>query len=456
MNQWLFQAPLWMLLFIPGLAIHWAARIVRGQERQVGHSHRLLEMLGWGFLAWAGVGLVLLLMVPWNWPLIPLLLALLLSALYVRRRWHQTRMLHAWETLRLAGSVDPALASRIDPLPAADRLWLGAMAQEAPWSIRRSIGTLGSQLIQSSGKYGVQVPRGFTPAQQLQLALMESGEGKSTERRNELQTARTGWLVQWEEAYLAPLRQLLSRLAYHWVVWFVMTIFHFLFLWRLFPALRSMGTWTIGPGGGSISVAATSPWVAQWMGSWLESGPLLVVGLAVFAGILMWMEPQVWRWAAARWRPGYQREQRQLALAALAIPPLPSHQRLQRLRLLADQHPHRECREEGAKAIESLETGDNWTTALAKVDWISRREAQQMPQATTLAVGEASRVDRNWQEAAEALVAGRQSRRELWYDRVLSIAHAVLTILAALYLSLPAIYFFQWIKLMIEQMAAQP
>jgi hypothetical protein len=79
-----------------------------------------------------------------------------------------------------------------------------------------------------------------------------------------------------------------------------------------------------------------------------------------------------------------------------------------------------------------------------------------MPQATTLAVGEASRVDRNWQEAAEALVAGRQSRRELWYDRVLSIAHAVLTILAALYLSLPAIYFFQWIKLMIEQMAAQP
>jgi fatty acid desaturase len=107
MNQWLFQAPIWMLLVIPGLAIHWAARIVRGQERQVSHSHRLLEMLGWGFLAWAGVGLVLLLVVPWNWPLIPLLLVMLLSCLYVRRRWHQMRMLHAWETLRLADTAKP-------------------------------------------------------------------------------------------------------------------------------------------------------------------------------------------------------------------------------------------------------------------------------------------------------------------------------------------------------------
>jgi|694.fasta_scaffold09832_14 hypothetical protein len=455
MNQWLFQAPLWMLLVIPGLAVHWAARIVRGQERQVGHSHRLLEMLGWGFLAWAGVGLALLLVVPWNWPLIPLLLTMLLSGLYVRRRWHQTRMLHAWETLRLEGSIASNPANGIDHPSANDRLWLGAMAQESPWSIRRSIGTLGSQLIQSSGKYGAQVPRGFTPAQQLQLALMESSDGKGTDRRIEPATSRTGWLVQWEEAYRTPLRHLLNRLAYHWVVWFVMTIFHFLFLWRLFPSLRSMGAWTIGPGVGNVSVAAASPWIAGWMTTWLESGPFLIVGLALFAGFLIWMEPQMWRWAAPRWRPGHQREQRQLALAALAVPPLPSPQRLARLHLLAAQHPHRECREEGAKAIESLESGDDWTSALAKVDWISPREAEQMPKANTLAAEEASRADRNWQEAAEALVAGRQSRRKLWYDRVLSIVHAVLTLLAAFYLSLPAIYFFQWMKLMIEQMAAQ-
>jgi hypothetical protein len=456
MNQWLFQAPIWMLLVIPGLAIHWAARIVRGQERQVSHSHRLLEMLGWGFLAWAGVGLVLLLVVPWNWPLIPLLLVMLLSCLYVRRRWHQMRMLHAWETLRLADTANPTAESMPDKLQAEDRLWLGAMAQEAPWSLRRSIGTLGSQLIQSSGKHGAQTPRGFTPAQQLQLALMESGDGKTTERRTEARTARAGWLVQWEEAYLAPLRHLLNRLAYHWVVWFVMTIFHFLFLWRLFPSLRSMGAWTMGQGGGAVSVAATSPWVTRWMGSWLESGSVLIVWLAMFAAILIWMEPQMWRWAAPRWRPGYRREQRQLALAALALPPLPSGQRLERLRLLAAQHPLRQCREEGGRAIESLEAGDDWTNALAKVDWISHREAQRMPQDATLAAGEESRSDRSWQEAAEALVARRQSSRKFWYDRVVSIVHSVLTILAAIYLSLPAVYFFQWMKLMIEQMAAQP
>lgn len=456
MDQWFFQAPIWLLLVIPGLAIHWAARIVRGQEREVGLSHRLLEMLGWGFLAWAGIGLLLLLVVPWNWPLIPLLLTMLLSGLYVRRRWHQTRMLHAWETLRLGGNIDPSIGSRIDPPPAEDRLWLGAMAQEAPWSIRRSLGALGSQLIQSSGSYNAEVPRGFTPAQLLQLALMESEDGKQKERNTDHPTARTGWLVQWEEAYLAPRRHLLNRLAYHWVVWFVMTIFHFFFLQRLFPSLRSMGAWTIGQKGGTFSVAAASPWIAQWMNRWLESGPILIVGLALFAGFLIWMEPQMWRWAAPRWRPGHQREQRQLAMAALAVPPLPSPQRLERLRRLATQHPHRECREEGARAIESLESGNDWTSALAEVDWLSRREAQQMPQAVTLATEQGSRIDRNWQEAAEALVDRRQSRRKLWYDRVLSIVHVVLTVLAALYLSLPAIYFFQWIKLMIEQMAAQP
>jgi hypothetical protein len=136
------------------------------------------------------------------------------------------------------------------------------------------------------------------------------------------------------------------------------------------------------------------------------------------------------------------------------VPPQLSPQRLARLHLLAAKHPYRECREEGTRAIESLESGDDWTCALAKVQWISRREAQQMPKATTLAAEEASRADRNWQEAAEALVNGRQSRRKLWYDRVVSIVHAVLTVLAALYLSLPAIYFFQWLKSMIEQMAA--
>jgi hypothetical protein len=397
---------------------------------------------------------VLLLVVPWNWPLIPLLLTMLLSGLYVRRRWHQTRMLHAWETLRLAGGIEPPTARRLDQQPAEDRLWLGAMAQESPWSIRRSIGSLGSQLIQSSGHVGAQVTRGFSPAQQLQLALMESGNGQPTERRSEQATLRSGWLVHWEEAYLSPLRHLLNRLAYHWVVWCVMTIFHFLFLWRLFPSLRSMAAWANGPGAGIVSVAAASPWIARWMTRWLESGPLLIVGLSLLAGFLMWMEPQVWRWAAPRWRPGYRREQRQLALAALAVPPQLSPQRLARLHLLAAKHPYRECREEGTRAIESLESGDDWTCALAKVQWISRREAQQMPKATTLAAEEASRADRNWQEAAEALVNGRQSRRKLWYDRVVSIVHAVLTVLAALYLSLPAIYFFQWLKSMIEQMAA--
>jgi hypothetical protein len=79
-----------------------------------------------------------------------------------------------------------------------------------------------------------------------------------------------------------------------------------------------------------------------------------------------------------------------------------------------------------------------------------------MPQDATLEAREESRSDRSWQEAAEALVARRQSSRKLWYDRVVTIVHSVLTILAAIYLSLPAVYFFQWIKLMIEQMAAQP